>query len=84
MAIGDGYDIPPFSIPLTAASEIVRSTDFRVSLAASVADFCAGRVVEKKRVRVRGRAFRGMERRKDMFVAVVVSLGPCYCAFELQ
>lgn len=32
-------DIPPLSIPATAASEMVRSTDFRPSLTLSVADF---------------------------------------------
>jgi hypothetical protein len=74
---GIGYDIPPFSIPLTAASDTVRSTDFRVSLAASVAVFWAGKVVEKRRVRVRGMAFRGMMRRKDISAALEAFLDIC-------
>ncbi len=71
-------------MPLTAASEIVRSTDFSVSFAASVADFWAGDVVVKKRVRVNGRALRGMVRKKDIFDDTVFSLTPCSGVYDLQ
>ncbi len=57
-------NIPPFSIPFTAASEIVLSTDLTVSVAASTADLRASGEVEKKRVRARGRALVGRVRKE--------------------
>ncbi len=68
-----GEDIPPFSIPLTAASATVLSMVLAASLAASTADLRARGEVEKKRVRVaKGRALEGMVRRE--FMAVDFSL----------
>jgi hypothetical protein len=43
-----GY-VPPVSIPLTAASDTVRSAFLSVSLAASMGPFWARRVIEKHR-----------------------------------
>lgn len=60
---------PPFSIPFTAASEMVLSTVLAVSFAASTAVFRTKGVVERKRVRVGGRDFRG--RRRRVFIVVV-------------
>lgn len=62
-------NIPPFSIPFTAASEIFLSTVLTVSAAASTADLRASGEVEKKRVRARGRALVGIVRR-DFIIAV--------------
>lgn len=42
-----------------------------MSFAASVADLRAGEVVVKRRVRVKGRALRGIVRRNDIFVGRV-------------
>jgi hypothetical protein len=41
--------LPPASMPLTAASDTVRSTAFRPSLTVSVADFWQAMAVEKRR-----------------------------------
>lgn len=43
------YDLLPLSMPLTIVSDTVRSTDFRVSFAASVTVFLWTIVVEKRR-----------------------------------
>ena len=53
-------------MPLTAASETVRSTLLRVSLAESTADLRAYGDVENTRVRARGRVLRGKALKKDI------------------
>lgn len=59
-------DVPPFSMPLTAASETARSAAFRASLVPSTTDLETNGEVEKTRVRDNGKIRRGAARRKDM------------------
>lgn len=62
-------NVPPFSIPFTAASEIFLSIVLTVSAAASTADLRASGEIEKKRVRARGSALMGIVRR-EFIIAV--------------
>ena len=63
-----GKSGPPFSMPLTAASEMVRSAFLMASFAASTADFWVRVVVEK----ARGARRVVVRKNKDIFEEMVV------------
>lgn len=69
-------------MPLTAASETLRSTFLAVSLAVSMADLRTEGVVERRRVRAIGAARVVVRRRKDIFSLFWFLFGWCKVKFR--